>query len=281
MRTLRVTDGTEPHLRGIRYHSRQCRQKQGDAYFLGLQQEAEEKHKRLLQKSRGVEDSAETLVDLTADIDGAESLLEDEVRNTSDDLSKLDRQQPELGIYAKIFPGGVGGVIAPERKKQLQPALDLLERLTQFPTVAVVQDALSKIQKRTKQLKDALHAKETEEETFQKLFTQEQAIRAEIREHLVDVLARLTQRYKSNPSLAESFFIPDARSGSTALTAAENRGRVFGKIEALLSFLEAKGVSVGEEQKKAILGTREEDKIEAWLQRAFAGEPLEFAPVTP
>lgn len=281
MRTLRPTDGTEPHLRAIRFHSRQCRQKQGDAFFLGLQQEAEEKHRRLLQKARAVDDSGEVLVDLTADIDGTENLLEDEIRNTSDDLSKLDRQQPELGIYAKVFPGGIGSVIAPERKKQLQPALDLLERLAQFPTVSVVQDALTKIQKRTKLLKDALQAKEAEEETYQKLFTQEQAIRAEIREHLIDVLARLTQRYKSNPSLAEGFFIPDARSGSTALTAAENRGRVFGKIEALLSFIEAKELSVTEAQKKLILATQKEDIVDGWLTQAYAGEPLAFAPTPP
>jgi DNA repair exonuclease SbcCD ATPase subunit len=271
MRTLRATDGTEPHLKALRHHARRCRQKQTDPFFTGLQGEAEQRYLPLLQKSREVEDAAEILLDLTSDIDGAEEALENEVRNTSDDLSKLDRQKPELGVYARVFPSGIGGIINPERKKQLQPALDLIERLNTFKGEPVVENTIQRLQELIQPLKRALQAKDDAEERYQKLFTQEQALRSEIREHLVDALARLTQKYKSNPSHAETFFISDPRAGSSALSQAENRGRVFGKIEALLSFFESKKLSLTEEQKKLVTSTKEEEKIDAWLQRAYTG----------
>jgi hypothetical protein len=274
MKTLRATDGTEPHIRGLRFHIQRCRQRQSEAFFAGLIQEGTQHYQNLKAKSREVEDASELMIEKTADIDGAELYFEDEVRNTSEAISTLDRKRPELGLYPKIFPKGINGVINPERKKQIAPALELLDRMSSYLDSPEINGAHEQIKYCTDLMTQAIKARDEAEREFKQKFSQEQQLRTTAREHLTSALARLTDRYKSNPSLAESFFIDDPRLGSTALSQAETRGRLGGKLEVLLLILQHRGESINQEQRDALLSTTEEEKVDRWVQKAINGATL-------
>ena len=274
MKTLRSTDGTEPHLRALRFQTQRCRQRQSEPFFAGLIVEGTLHYQALKSKSREVEDAAELMVERTADIDGAEIFFEDEVRNCSEATSTLERKRPELGLYAKLFPKGINGVISAERKKQIAPAFELLDRLSGHTDIPEVQSAYEQIKGCTSVLEQALLRRDEAEREYKQKFSQEQQLRTTAREFLVSALARLTDRYKSNPSLAESFFIDDPKVGSTALSQAESRGRVSGKQEVLLAILQHRGETLSAEQREAFLSVTEEEKLDRWVQRVLEGATL-------
>jgi hypothetical protein len=274
MKTLRATDGTEPHLRALRFQTQRCRQRQSEPFFAGLIAEGTLHYQALKSKSREVEDAAELMVERTADIDGAELFFEDEVRNCSETTSTLERKRPELGLYAKLFPKGINGVINAERKKQVAPAFELLDRLSAHTDITEIQSAYKQIKNSTSVLEQALLRRDEAEREFKQKFAQEQQLRTTAREFLVSALARLTDRYKSNPSLAESFFIDDPKVGSTALSQAELRGKVSGKQEVLLVILQHRGEVLSPEQREALLSVIEEEKLDRWVQRALDGATI-------
>jgi hypothetical protein len=271
---LRETDGVEPHLRALSHHSRECRKQKNDPFLQNLRAESEAKHSALKAKTREVEDASETLLDLTAEVDGEELALENEVRNTLDDVSRIERQQPRLGILTAVFPKGLNEVISPERKKQPTTIRDLLQRLSPFLSSPEVQASAKRLSQALSNLELALENREEGGKIFAVLFAQEQALRAEARAQLTGAFGQLTHQYKTNPALAEALFIANPRTGSTALSGAENRGRIFGKQEALLLFFEQQKTPLTEEQRQMFLEINEEERIEQLLRWAYSGTSL-------
>ena len=270
---LRETDGTEPHIRTLQYYLRECQKKKHEPFFLLLHQEASKPLEELKAKSQEVEKSSELLLDLMADIDGAELRLEDEVRNTSDDVSKLERQQSLPGLHTKIFPQSVGGVINPERQKQLPAVKALLQRLSPYLQHSEIKQASESLQERYSAMEEALNIRKREEERYRDLFTQEQSLRTTAREQLNRAYGQLATKYSADPSRVEAFFIANPRVGSTVAANAETRGRIAGKIEALYLFLDSKLWILLEEQKKKVLASSEEE-VEGYLRRAYDGFSL-------
>jgi hypothetical protein len=275
MRNLRPTDGSGRYLNALLAHARLCQPKRSEPLFADLISAARAKYTALKAKVREVEDARERAVDLTAAVDAAEILLEREIRNGSDDLSKLERNQPELSIHAKVFPKGLGAVIDPARGRQVAPVIAFRERLSPFLPHPIVQELESRVAARLAGLEQALADKQDGDEDVKRLEAQELQLRGEAREQLTDAHARLTALYKANPALAAQYFHPDPREASSALSNAEARGRVAGKQDALLSFCESRGLVPSEEQQKQILEAIEEEALDRWLTRAYAGASLE------
>jgi hypothetical protein len=275
MRRLQKNDGTDRHLRAARYHSRRCREKKAEAqFFEELLEESEAKRQALLEKARAVEDKEDELIELTADADGAELSLEDTVRDIADDLGKADRRSPELGAYAKVLPRGVGGVINPEGESQMTAIVAFRSRLNEFKDHPLVQPSLAALDTAIHTLRLRLDSKRACEEALAALFAEEQALRTKVREQLNGAHGRLSTRYQSNPSLADRFFIKDARAGSSAVSRAEERGRAAGKAESFLTLLEGKGIAVPEEEKSKILETLDIAKLERWFAKAITETTL-------
>jgi NTP pyrophosphatase (non-canonical NTP hydrolase) len=270
MRRLQKNDGTERHLKVARYHSRRCRERGEDSLCKVLFDEIEQARQALRSKARNLEDIEDELTDLTADVDAAEIALEEQVRDIFDDFAKLDRKNPELGAHGKAFPKGLGGVINPEGESQLAAIASFRTRVSEFNAYPGVQHSIDALDVSIANFKQKLEAQKQGEERSAEAFTQEQLARTSVREQLNSAFSRLGDRYKSNPDYAERFFPKDARSGSTALSRAEERGRAQGKAESLLRLLESKKIPVPQEDKEKILGANDIDKQDLWFGRALS-----------
>jgi hypothetical protein len=276
MRLLRLTDGTDPHLRALRYHAQQCRRKKSVPPFQALMDKAVERHKDLKEKAREVEDAEEKATDCTADVDNAELGLEGEIRDLHSAVATFDRNNPQHGAYAKIFPQGLEGVIGPERQKQVAPVVALQERIAPFLSHPPIQEANDKLSAALQAFKDALGAKSAQDEVLQTLFNQEVQLRGAGREQLTDAQGQITSFFKGNPALVEAFFIEDPRKGSTARARAEERGRITGKLEALSHFLKKRQIITTPEQEERLSAALEEARVDQALDLAYGGAGLEL-----
>jgi hypothetical protein len=281
MRNLRVTDGSARHLDVLREHRRRCRAKRAEALFLALYDEGGRLDSSLCLKLREIEDEEEESANVVADLDASEVALEDSLRDVSDALSPFDRQLPERDIYAKVFPQGLSAVISPERQRQVAPAQQVLVRLAQFADLPGVPALQEKTAQALSTFEAALRAKENSDQRLKTLQGEELQLRAQVREQLTSAHSRLTDLYKANPALAERFFHPNPRYSSGALSRAEERGRVAGKIEALQQVFASRGVVLSDEQQKKVLAATEPATLERWLERALEGAPLSDIFVAP
>jgi hypothetical protein len=274
MRRLQKNDGTERHLKVARYHSRRCREKLDDGLFKTLFDEIEQRRMALRHKARGLEDLEDELTDLTADLDASELTLEEQVRDLADDLAKLDRRNPELGAYGKAFPKGLGGVINPEGENQIAAITAFRTRLGEFAAHPAVAPSIKGLDVSISNFKQKIEAQKKGDARYAEAFTEEQMARTAVREQLNSAYSRLGDRYKSNPDYAERFFPKDARTGASAISRAEDRGRSQGKAEALLRLLEHRAIPVPLEDKDKLLATIDLDKISLWFERALTETTL-------
>lgn len=275
MRRLHKTDGTERHLKTFRYHSRRCREKaESDPLFQDLLEKSEKVRTELRDKKREIEDKEDQFIDATAEADAAELALEDLVRDIGGDLAKADRRNPELNAFQKVLPKNVGGVIDPEGESQLPEIVAFRSRLEEFKALPDVAEVLPTLDTAIATFRLRLEAKKGIDEELTKLFSQEQSLRTAGREQMTSAHARLTDRYKSKPGLADRFFPKDARAGSSARSQAEERGRAQGKIESLLSLLAHKGLALPEEERAKISETTDIAKLDRWFTRALTEATL-------
>jgi len=57
--------------------------------------------------------------------------------------------------------------------------------------------------------------------------------------------------------------------------ASEAKGKAEGKAEAIMDFLDARGVTVGEEARERILACRDLDTLDRWLRRAAVASSID------
>jgi len=206
MRRLRMTDGTEPHLRAARYHMAKC-QKPGPALHADLRVEVTAKFNQLKTKCRLVEDARTEAIDATAAADEAELALEDMLRDIDSDLGKLDREDPSMNARATVFPSGFGAAIDPEGDEQIEALTKLRVRLAAFSSNPIVAGALTKLDAAETGLRDALKVEAAAEKKVDSLFAEELEARREIREQLESAFGRLRDLYKARPAVVERFFL--------------------------------------------------------------------------
>ncbi|MFO0759162.1 MAG: hypothetical protein U0359_21900 [Byssovorax sp.] len=206
MRRLRPTDGTRLHQRAAYYHIAKCRTGTAPLHTK-LRKEMTLLHAALKDKARKVEDAEEKALDTMADVDSAETALENLIRDIDADLAKLDRSDPSLNAQSTVFPEGFGEVIDPEGDAQLTVLPGLRVRLEAFKNYPAIAQDLTALQTAEDTFRAALLAEEEAEATVDELFAAEQGARQAIREQLESAYGRLRDLYKSKPALAEPFFL--------------------------------------------------------------------------
>lgn len=270
MQRLRERDSAARHLRYARYHINFCRQRKGETLFDALVSEMEEKRKALIAQTRVVEDADEALTGTNADVSAAELVLEDGIRDVEADLSKLDRQSPELNIRQKVLPEGLSKVINLEREAQLIATEALVQRLSAFKEKPEVEGALSRLSPLLDKFRSALEARRQAETKVKEAEREERYARAQVREQFESAYGRLRDHFKARPKLAERYFLQD-RGAERAESAADAliSGRLQGRREALTQVLHALQLPPTPEVQKRIDETTDLAVLERWTAKAF------------
>lgn len=210
MRRLRSTDGTSPHRKAAQFHISKLRSGKAPLHAT-LMAEMTAKYDLLVAKSRECEDAEDAAVGAMADSEAAEESFEDIVRDTDGDLARLDRENPTLNSQNTVFPDGFGAIIEPDGDKQLEVIPALKVRLGQFKGNPLAAAAFARIEAGEAALLAAFAAEDKAVEDVDRVFTEEQEARREVREQFESAYGRLRDLYKSRPALVERFFQKELR----------------------------------------------------------------------
>lgn len=84
------------------------------------------------------------------------------------------------------------------------------------------------------------------------------AVSTVVRRKLEDLM--LPQGYEFQSDFARKYF---------------SQGQQKGKIEALLTFLSSRGLTLDDEQREMIVGCQDKDTLDRWIERASSAESLD------
>ena len=216
MKRLRPEDGAEKHRRAARYHTGACRRASHLPLCVTLRQEIEAFYKALREKTRALEDASDDLIDMSAEADAVEELLENVLRDLFQDFGRVDREDPSLNLQDTAFPDGLSDILEPKGREQLNTVNSLKERIKKHASHPKVIEGMTKLEQASTALDTALSAEEKAEQQVESAATQEADARQSVREQLNSAHGQLRAFFKSNPTRAEKFFIRE--SGSTRPT---------------------------------------------------------------
>lgn len=210
MRQLRSEESADKHRRAIRYHMGACRRSANLPLCVSLRQEADACYKALRNKTRELEDAQDELIDLSAEADAVEEALEAVLRDLHQDLGRLDRDNPALNLQQAGFPDGLGDILEPKGKDQLDTVVGLTNRLKSRQDQEKVSEGLKRLEQASNALQSALDAEEKAERNAERLTTEEAEARKSVREQLTSAHGQLRAFFKTNPARAERFFLRES-----------------------------------------------------------------------
>lgn len=208
MERLRESDGTPTHKRHARFHMARCRR--GEAIHAALRAEMTARFDALKAKEREREDAEDAAVDADAEVQAAEELVENCVRDLDAAAASADRASQSLGAQKAIFPDGFGAVIDPDGEAQLAVLEPLRVRVAPFLGNAMVAAALAALNTAAEALEAALEVADTADDVVERLFAEELEARRAVRQQLESAHGRLRDHYKARPALAERYFLRKA-----------------------------------------------------------------------
>jgi len=206
MERLQAKDGTPKYLRAMRVHERTTSRFE-NTKKIGAQMKP--LRLELAGAAQDYSDATDAQVDATADAQLADAITDDHIRAAHNAAKTVDLSDPTAGAVHALFPDGFAGSIAPTGLEQAKEANRIADAAERFPALK------SHVTVLRQDAKDVTAAEAAQTKAFEKTGEARGKVvrlKTKVREQFEASYGALRVLFKSNPKVAERFFLASRRS---------------------------------------------------------------------
>ena len=176
---LSVGDSLPRHLEITRRHMRKCSKTPGAASF----GEAIKPHYDKLKSIQGkLEEAQEEIQNGYDDIDLADTLLDDTVRDLFDLITISDRRSNGMPLLPKVFPGGTFGYIVDSPvANEIDEVNKIIDRLKEADSEGKFTEYIDKLTANAANVKEAIDALKTKMDAYKSVKSETEIIKSDLR----------------------------------------------------------------------------------------------------